>query len=260
MNKSSAITGIEFRSLPQQIRRQAQQLPLLVQAQRRYLQTSAPLISNRVYWQKIVEKFETDKLNDHTLDPHVNTFLDGLVDPAKSVIEFGCGIGRAAALLESRGFRNYTGIDIAERAIEIAHSRLPNMEFEVGNILAFRAGRRFDAAIATDVLLYLSPEKQIKALINMRKSLKDRAPIILRWAPGEKGIENDVLIKPPKTVDGEKVECWVFLATEEYIQQLLDITGFSLTRPIHRDAVIINPGTEHQKSQDYFVIYAEKHQ
>ena len=86
-----------------------------------------------------------------------------MANTAKAIVEFGCGVGRAASILESRGFLNYTGIDVAERAIEMARQRLPGMEFRVGNILTYSSRRKFAAAIATDVLLYLSPEEQVKA-------------------------------------------------------------------------------------------------
>lgn len=254
MDKTERLPEIKFRSLPSRIRKCAVQSQLLISAQRNFLQSRAPIIDNNAYWAKTGEDFETHKLNDRTLDPHINAFLDKLANTIKSVIEFGCGIGRTASVLRARGFHNYTGVDVCEKAVAIARQRLPEMGFEVGNILTRRANKRFDAAIATDVLLYLSPEDQIRALLNVNKALKKEAQIILRWAPGE----NNVLIKS-KTVGGEQIEGWVFLVTAEYIKELLRLTGFSLVQPIQREAVVINPGNPlYEKQQDYLVILGKK--
>ena len=249
--------GVNFKSLPQNIRNLADRSTLLVQAQKRFIQSRAPIISNEAYWQKIVAKFETDKLDDHTLDASIYAFLKNIVNPEKSIIEFGCGIGRTANVLKNKGYRNYLGIDVAMKAVVMAKNRLTDMEFRVGNVLTFTSSRKYDAAIATDVLLYLSPEDQINALINIGKCLKRGAPLIIRWAPAEEGVENDVLIKE-KVINDENVEGWVFLATEDYVEELLKISGFSLTKPIIKEEVIINPGTPYEKPQDYLVIFAEK--
>ncbi len=254
MVKKNGTAKIQFRSLPPQARQRACRSPLLVQAQRRYLQSHAPLIDNNRYWAKIGVKFETDRLNDTTLVLDISMFLDILGNPEKAVIEFGCGIGRTADLLVDDGFHDYTGIDICEKVVQLARERLPGLEFLTNDILTYQSVRHFDAAIVTDVLLYLSPEQQLQALLNLNSLLKPGAPVMIRWAPGN----NEVRINQPKEVDGEHLASWVFLASPEYIQNLLRVSGFTLTRPIDQESHTINQGTKYEKLQDYLMVLAEK--
>jgi 2-polyprenyl-3-methyl-5-hydroxy-6-metoxy-1,4-benzoquinol methylase len=255
MSGSNTIKKIEFRSLPSRIGWQARQKPLLVQAQKTYLQSRAPGISNEAYWQKFGEVFSCfrKKVEDHTMDPHVNVLLNDLGNPERSVIEYGCGVGRVADVLKARGFQNYSGIDNAEIAVKLASDRLPGMEFSVGNILTYRPARKYDAAVAAEVLLYFSPEEQINALINLNKSLKMGAPLILRWLRGENVIDYDERI-----IRGEKVIGWTFLATKKYIKDILEVSGFSLTRPMKPESVTLNPWSQNKKLQDYWVVFAKK--
>ncbi len=239
-----------LRQLPVKVINQIGPGSLIFQAQAHFFISAASVIDNTAYWDIIGEDFETGKIDDHTLDPQLRTFFDILADPQRAIVEFGCGIGRAADSLVSQGFRNYLGADVAEKVIEIARGRNTGLEFRVGNILTFNSQRHFDAAIVTDVLLYLSPFNQIRALLNLSDLLKRGALVLLRWAPGR----NEFLIKDKKS----GARGWVFLASEEYIKILLKISGFILERPVLREAVVINPGTSVEKTQEYLVIFARK--
>ena len=230
----------------------ARTLPLLVRAQSRYMSSDAPNIDNRVYWQKVVEQFEKHRLsvNDRSLDVDLHKFMDRVGSAEKSVIEFGCGIGRAVPTLHSRGFTNYLGTDICARAVEMAQERLPGVSFMEADILDFRSKQKFDSVIATDVLLYLSPEDQIRALLNVRNSLAPDAPLLVRWAPGNDEIDAS------KQIKGTDIRGWVFLASKEYVRSLLSITGFKLTDDIVQEEALIDP--EANRKPPYLKIFAEK--
>jgi|GEM_PF-6981192 len=243
-----------FANVPQPFRRAALGRPLLVEGQKAFLASRAPHISNPDYWRKTVEEFEKGKLDkcDATLDPHVSELIRILGTPNKSIIEYGCGIGRTADLFFRSGFTDYLGIDIAERAIELATQRTGRASFHVGDILNYSAGTLFDAAVATDVLLYLSPEDQIRALINIGTSLVPGAFVLTRWAPGDEliGFKKKPL-KPSGFIEG-----WVFHATPGYLRDLFITCGYRLIeRPgyklIHEET--LNTGVKEQK---YLVVFA----
>lgn len=167
---------------------------------------------------------------------HLNVFLKDVRDPVRSIIEYGCGVGRAAGVLKGRGFWNYTGIDLVETAVQLAKEKVPGMEFKVGSILSHSPAKIYDGAIVIDVLLWLSPEEQIKSLVNINKSLSMGAPLFIRWAAG-----NDSIVCNKRNNGKEEIEEWLFLATREYIKQTLKICGFSLIRPIQPDIVPYRP-------------------
>lgn len=246
-----------FPKLPAELRRSIARQPLLCEGQRAYLQSKAPRISNKAFWERIVEDFEKHKLDDHTLDPHINKMINMLNDKTKWIIEFGCGIGRTADILRNNHYFNYLGIDIAPRAVELAGQIVPGMAFRTGDIVNFYPGRIFDAAIATDVLLYQSPEDQIRALLNMGRSLVPGAPLLTRWAPGKEWIG----LKKREISQTEIVEGWVFHANAGYLEQLFKVAGFEIIQlpgyqRIHPESIILKPGTEFAKPQDYLVVFA----
>ncbi len=226
---------------------------ILLNAHRKFLQSRARFISNSRYWENTVDKFESDKLSDHTLDPHIDKFLSSYDSLRSTLLEIGCGIGRAADIIIPR-VSQYTGIDVAQSAINNARARFShtNANFDQADILTYTPPIKFNSVIATDVLLYLSPKGQMSALRNIYSLLKPGAPILLRWAPGN----DEFLIKEKPTPTG-KVSGWVFLASESYIEQLLQVTGFNVGS-IMKETVRINGGTESEKSQEYLLVNANR--
>lgn len=87
-------------------------------------------------------------------------FADGL-KPDSKVLDIGCGSGYPiSSYLSRRGF-DVTGIDISERMIEQARQLgLPNTFFLMEDILDFKPGKRYDAAIAFDSLWHVRHEMQ----------------------------------------------------------------------------------------------------
>jgi SAM-dependent methyltransferase len=261
MDRLSKVTNKMFGVLPSSVRVKISSKPILMQAQKRYLNSQALHIDNKLYWEKFVEGFEKNKLYDDDLHPFINSLLNRLVWPACSVIEYGCGIGRAAGIIRARGFRDYLGVDIAQRAVDLAKERNPEMEFCRGDILNFTAPKLFNAAIATDVLLYLSPEHQIQALLNMKRSLTKGAPILMRWAPGlgDSRRENDISIKNQNgnhPILGD-IKGWVLLVTPDYINNILEATELSLIQPIDPKPSKINKNTKYERLQPYLLVFAK---
>lgn len=52
-----------------------------------------------------------------------------LLDPAKSIVDIGCGTGQFARLLYDNGFKSYTGLDFSEFAIKCALDRKTGFDF-----------------------------------------------------------------------------------------------------------------------------------
>ena len=212
--------------LPPQIRVRLSRFgDLIIQGHKAFQASRAPKIDINRYWELTGPDFERGKLLDVSLVPHISRFLDLIPDQASSILDVGCGIGRTYDLLSSRGYTNYNGIDICQSSIEDALTRHPGVRFINESLLSYEPGRVFDSAIATDVLLYLSPLDQIRALLKMRSIIKPEVPVLIRWAAGN----NNVEIKSKK-VGNETVEGWVFLIDLPYLEQLLRVMGFDLDR------------------------------
>ena len=57
--------------------------------------------------------------------------LKEYLDPECRILDFGCGYGRVAGFLWSRGYRNVIGVDPAPAMVAAARERFPALEFQV---------------------------------------------------------------------------------------------------------------------------------
>ncbi len=88
----------------------------------------------------------------------------------RSVLEVGCAEGLFSAKLADRNYR-VTGIDVSSTAIRRARERCPSGEFVGSGLESFRCEKKFDLAVASEVIYYSrSPSAFIKRL----ESLADR--------------------------------------------------------------------------------------
>lgn len=84
-----------------------------------------------------------------------NAVIEDRLRHVGSVLEIGCGEGHQSLHL-ARICDRVTGIDVSERAIVRARSRLPGAEFLVGDVASLSSsGRRFDLVVACEVLYYV---------------------------------------------------------------------------------------------------------
>ncbi len=72
-----------------------------------------------------------------------------IIPPGSKVLEFGCGNGRLlGALKPSRG----VGVDFSTRAIELARTAYPHLEFHTADIHEWKTTEKFDYIILSDIV------------------------------------------------------------------------------------------------------------
>jgi SAM-dependent methyltransferase len=250
-------------SLPPRVKQMVETEQLFRQARETFKHSQAGKIDNVLFRQRTGLSSETAQMSDRSLAPYIGAFardLDrsfrgrgGSAQIIKSVIEFGCGLGQVAALLGEKKFIQYTGVELAEPVVRVAKATVKNISFAVGDLLTYRTPRTFDAVIATDVLSALSPNDQLKAVLNLNLLLAAKGQLLLRWPAGE----NDLQIKTELTPGGT-VQGWVFRATAGYIQHLLEVVGFFLNYQIETVPVLTNAGTTEQTEQPHHIVFAGK--
>lgn len=69
----------------------------------------------------------------------------------RTVVDAGCGTGRHAAYLASRGF-DVTGIDSSAEMLKVASARSSNATFEVGDLFSWRPSEPVDGVLCRGVL------------------------------------------------------------------------------------------------------------
>lgn len=69
----------------------------------------------------------------------------------KTIVDVGCGTGRHAAYLASRGF-DVVGIDVSAEMLEVARALGSNATFEEGDLFSWRASVPLDGVVCRGVL------------------------------------------------------------------------------------------------------------
>lgn len=97
------------------------------------------------------------------------------------IIDLGCGAGRTTIPLYNMGYKNITGLDIAEGMIKSAKSLCNNIDFVIGDVTDIQFNdETFDKAIFSFNGLMLIPklESRLKALKEINRILKNNGYFI----------------------------------------------------------------------------------
>jgi SAM-dependent methyltransferase len=90
----------------------------------------------------------------------------GLLEPGRSILDVGCGLGDLAGVLPPE--IDYLGVDIAQGMVDTARSAQPTRRFEVGHLLepSFAPGP-FDLVVASGIFAKRGdePERYLEAMV-----------------------------------------------------------------------------------------------
>jgi SAM-dependent methyltransferase len=110
--------------------------------------------------------------------------IDAIVAPASRILDAGCGQGRTAGELSSRGHR-VVGVDIDPILIESAITDNPGPTYicaDLSSLVLKDQGQPelFDAAVsAGNVITFVAPGAEVVTLAAMRSHLRPGAPCVI---------------------------------------------------------------------------------
>lgn len=108
---------------------------------------------------------------------YINKFVPIKNSAGKTILEFGCAYGAASLVLKEYGLE-VTGTDISKLAVERAKKLHPNIIFSTHDMQKlFKTSKKFDFAIANDVIEHLKKPEQ--GIANVYKILKPHGVAIL---------------------------------------------------------------------------------
>lgn len=120
----------------------------------------------------------------------------------KTVLDIGCGNGRFAAFLQTKGVNvAYTGIDPETQFLGIARTRNPNAKFVEGDIeTALETEKRFDFIVCFGVFHHLPGRRYRQELIRrFKERLTNRGMVAISfWQPQLlKNFDTKIINNPP---------------------------------------------------------------
>ncbi len=117
-----------------------------------------------------------------------NKWLDLLaskLEKGASIIDLGCGNGRAVKYLIDKGF-NGIGVDVSEKMLELARNHIPKGKFfnTDFNELDFNEGS-FDAVISFFALNHIPKDEFKKVMLSSKNILKKNGLLLLGMVKGD---------------------------------------------------------------------------
>jgi SAM-dependent methyltransferase len=153
------------------------------------------------------------------------------VGPGTRLLDAGCGAGGASALAGGRG-AVVNGLDAAEALLAIARARVPDGDFQLGDLEALPyADAVFDVVVAADVLPYVADP--LAALRELRRVCAPRGRVVLAlWGPPEECAQRAIvlalraLLPPP--LDAERGPLGGTLSAPGVLDALVAQAGLAL--------------------------------
>lgn len=90
---------------------------------------------------------------------------ESLVPPGSTVLDAGCGTGRVAIRLATRGYP-VVGVDVDKSMLDVARSAAPDLRWVQADLCELELGQTFDLVVATGNILPLVAERTEAAVVS----------------------------------------------------------------------------------------------
>ncbi|MEI8012476.1 MAG: methyltransferase domain-containing protein [Candidatus Omnitrophota bacterium] len=206
---------------------------------------------NDDHWTESAKSFAEKKKGDPVPVKFYKAVLEQL-SPESQILDVATGDGSFLSYV-MRTFKNFFGFDISagvlERAIKI--NKIPQEKLQQGNIKDVDLGKdKWDVIMASDVLLYLSPEELAKVMKKFHDALTKDGKLAIRWNAGD----NKYIAKQ----DGRGA----VYVDEHFLKTLLPLFGFEV-ESINKEPVEIYAAQTKKEGRkkiymDYWYVIAKK--
>jgi SAM-dependent methyltransferase len=149
----------------------------------------------------------------------------GLLVPAATVLDIGCGSGEPIAVDLARRGHPVTGIDSSPEMIALFRANLPDHAAAVADMRSLSLDSKFGGLIAWDSFFHLAPDDQRLMFPVFRDHARAGAPLLFTSGPA--------FGEAIGTLEGEPLY-HASLGPEEY-RLLLDRNGFDVVAHIAED-------------------------
>ena len=170
-------------------------------------------------------------------------FLDEIgqyLPPRGRVLDLGCGFGLFSLYYATvNPALTVEGLDRNERRIAMARAaatRLgrPNVIYEVGDVMDFKGGERFDAAYMLDIVHHIAPEAVRPLIVQVARTLPEGGQLLVKDVDRHPAYKRWFTHALDKVMDpAAPVRYW----GAEELQGLLESVGFDVHRHLMVDVL-----------------------
>lgn len=151
----------------------------------------------------------------------------------KDVLDIGCAMGSFTKYISDKGF-NVDGIDISSEFINIAKSKVPNVNFQVMDMLDLKINKKYDGIMFINSTIHIEKKNMLELFKNVSRLLKDDGVIfiILLEGDGEKYV-----LEPLEP----SIKDFVNFYTKKEIEEVFYKTGLNI---ISSNTIVEDADTE----------------
>lgn len=160
---------------------------------------------------------------------NIDSFL-GLVSPAGSILDAGCGPGKDSAYMSARGF-SVTGVDLAEKMLELARKVAPAVSFIRSDLRALSfPPESFEGIFASFSLIHLCKADVPGVLACFHGLLRPQGVL---WVSVQEGPSEEISVIEPLKPDEL---LFLNVMSAEEIKALVTSAGFSVVKEFARES------------------------
>src|SRR5262249_53045963 len=147
--------------------------------------------AKRVLWNKEFAQGRWDHINDTSGDV-IYAYIEKYSKNG-SILDLGCGSGNTGCEVRIDAYRNYTGVDISDVAIERATRRSQALgrsdknRYYQSDIMAYRPTQKYDVILFRESIYYI-PRRGIKETLDRYcQFLKEEGVFVIRCSVTQQG-------------------------------------------------------------------------
>lgn len=148
--------------------------------------------STITFWDQIFNKYQPKSVSEVKLPKVLKSAIDWVSGSSESILDYGCGNGTLLfKCLANKNVCNCLGIDISEKAIELAKStaKFNNSEsrtsFLCGGIEVLQGVKEdsYDGAILSNIIDNIMPDDAAAVLKNIKRIVRPQGKVLVKLNP-----------------------------------------------------------------------------
>lgn len=190
-----------------------------------------------------------NELDQKPFDRNIIDRFSDLLDSQSLIFDFGCGSGQTTNYIHKKNKHKVLGLDFSENSINLARQTLPEIQFEIDDMLNSKMGTTTaNGIIAFYAIVHFDYEDIKRVMQEWYRLLKDNGYCLFSFHIGEEFVE----VQDFLDIKGANAT-WHLLDTDKVLG-IAEEAGFKIMETIIRYPY---KGVEHESKRAYIMLKKE---